>query len=141
MLWKYFKEREDSFSCVLSLTTWVTLTSCQFSLNFVFLFTQIGIMSREFQGQRSLAGYSLWDYKESDTTVWLLFFSLSFVSQYIIRIIRHNFLKKDILHAINYFLKNNIISFFKLPTKVESLLLSMLQHSVSFYLEEPPVIS
>ena len=30
------------------------------------------LLPREFHGQRSLAGYSLWDQKESDMTVWLV---------------------------------------------------------------------
>lgn len=47
---------------------------------------------------------------------------------------------KGILQAKNLF-KNDIRIFFKLLTKVESLLLSMLEHSVLFYLEKPPVIS
>ena len=31
-------------------------------------------LPREFHGQRSLAGYNLWDCKESDTTKWLTHF-------------------------------------------------------------------
>ena len=81
-------QREDRFSCALSFTTCVTLTSCQFSLNFVFLFNQIEIMPKEFQGQRSLVGYSPWHHKELDMIVQLTFFSLSFVLQYVIRIIK-----------------------------------------------------
>ena len=33
--------------------------------------THSSILAGEFHGQRSLAGYSAWDHKESDTTEWL----------------------------------------------------------------------
>ena len=33
--------------------------------------THSSILAGEFHGQRSLAGYSPWDHKESDTTEWL----------------------------------------------------------------------